>query len=105
MQVRLIIPGHDTSTPGNRYLRYLHEIADIAGGFTSWHGIGGWRSDKGYLVIEPVTIVDCNLVNSYWQLPEEGVDRFRVLAQQIAHDFRQEYVYLRIDGKVEYIKP
>lgn len=103
MNVRLIIP--DTIHNGNTD-DYLREIADIAGGFTATQGIGGWKDDKGNLVVEPVTIVDIAV-----GFQEHGLSvrvqliQLRNLAKTIARDLYQTCVFLSIDGKAEYVKP
>jgi hypothetical protein len=97
MNVRLIITECDDIHP------YLSRIADIAGGFTSWQGVGGWKDSHGQLEVEPVTIVDCTYDELY-RSEGETEDCFRDIARDIARDLNQDCVYLAIDGEVEYVK-
>ena len=101
MNVRLIIP-YDSI--GDCLRLYDKAIADIAGGFTSWQGTGGWKDYNGNLIVEPITVVDCHYENS-GKVDIVIVECFRNLAKRIAQDLRQECVYLAIDGKAEYIRP
>jgi hypothetical protein len=104
MNVRLIITECDDIHP------YLSRIADIAGGFTSWQGVGGWKDSHGQLEVEPVTIVECIIDDCGDRIGnmQLGADiiraDFRLLAQTIAKDLNQDCVYLAIDGVVEYVK-
>jgi hypothetical protein len=120
MNIRLIIPNqYDNGSNGYHHADpiglYGKRIADIAGGFTSWTGIGGWKDSQGVLESEPVTIVEASVP----KLPNNGplsrrmeqenvnarTECFRQLAADIAKDLNQDCVYLSIDGEVEYVKP
>jgi hypothetical protein len=103
MNIRLIIPlwqgGADLPCdclPINPQ-PYLSAIADITGGFTSWHGTGGWIDASGSLVVEPITIVECSIADCTDTFGKANC--FRSLAQRIAQDLGQVCVYLAIDGK------
>jgi hypothetical protein len=104
MNVRLIIPDCPHSkrwyTQGIR--PYLRTIAGIAGGYTSYRGYGGWIDDKGKLVEEPITIVDCSFDENDVDFPRDG---FHALARTIARELSQDCVFLSIDGKAEFIRP
>jgi hypothetical protein len=124
MNIRLIIPntftepGEDAQTGKPCTLKtcfrpldkYGSRIADIAGGFTSWVGIGGWKDSQGALIVEPVTIVECSIDECGDRIGnmQLGADiiraDFRLLARDIAKDLHQDCVYLSIDGVVEYVK-
>jgi hypothetical protein len=95
MNIRIIIPNCNRNT--SPLVAYGSRIADIAGGFTSWQGIGGWKDSQGALIIEPVTIVEASHGN------RGEIGQWRLLAADIARDLNQDCVYLAIDGKVEYI--
>jgi hypothetical protein len=98
MQVRLIVPNCNRST--SPVVAYGPRIANIAGGFTAVQGTGGWIDKNGVLVVEPVTVFDCDIPRS------DGSGRapaLRNLAEMIKADLRQDCVYLRIDDIVKYI--
>jgi hypothetical protein len=108
MQIRIIIPNNVALYPlccNGEWITpiqaYGQAIADIAGGFTSWQGIGGWKDSHGVLVVEPITIVEVNTETRKVDIPID----LRLLAQRIARELSQECVYLAIDGKAEYITP
>ena len=110
MNVRLIIPDPvdegTTHFPVKTVNGYLRTIADIAGGYTSYRGQGGWIDSKGLLVEEPITIVDCFVADSLTINGNNHVVRaFWELARTIAQELSQECVFLSIDGKAEFIKP
>ena len=118
MNVRLIIPEtyrnkdsfYDCNDTIATYLpRYLKTIANIAGGYTSYRGTGGWIDSKGELVEEPVTIVDVSTQShTDWGLSPTAITQvstFRKLARTIAAELSQECVFLSIDGKAEFIRP
>jgi hypothetical protein len=101
MNIRLIIPnvyspaglaGPEVETNVGRYLA---RIADIAGGFTSWQGMGGWTAADGSYITELVTIVDVDDSSG------NTIGQWRLLATDICRDLNQNSVYLRIDGHVE----
>ena len=99
MQVRLIVPNVFPNTIES----YGPEIADIAGGFTATLATGGWKDSSGSLLVEPVTVFDCNDETvSHWG-PEAIKDDWRSLAKRIADELSQDCVYLSFDGRVEYI--
>ena len=112
MNVRLIIPWCAVdklgSSPGcecsQHQAKYLRKIADIAGGYTSYRGHGGWIDDNGKLVEEPVTIVDCN-ISQFTRAYSDIAYAFRTLAKTIARELSQDCVFLSIDGKAEFIRP
>jgi hypothetical protein len=99
MHVRLIIPGIPDPCSD-----YLTRVVNIAGGFTTWQGIGGWKDGQGRLIIEPITIVEISFDSGGGLSDEVAADRFRHLATDIAKDLRQDCVYLAIDNVVEYVK-
>ena len=110
MNVRLIIPINSAlSTCPHDPTPYLRTIANIAGGYTSYRGQGGWINSMGLLVEEPVTIVDCNIQShTDWGLSPVAigcVKAFRALARTIAVELSQECVFLSIDGKAELVRP
>lgn len=108
MKIRLIVPNQYTDgfhhCKGSPVDDYGREIAEIAGGFTATQATGGWVDGSNLLVVEPVTVFDCHIgeFDESWHTKR---DRFRTLARKIAHELRQECVYLEIDGEVEFVKP
>lgn len=102
MNIRLIIPQQNKAKVYVNVARYLPRIANIAGGFTSWEGQGGWKDSQGQLIVEPITIVEASL-NDSAELNSFNVGTFRLLAQCIARDLGQDCVYLSVDGVVEYV--
>ena len=102
MQVRLIIPNVSDDT---QIALYEEAIADIAGGFTSWQGVGGWKDENGDLIVEYVTVVDTSLQGGDCMPTSLALSDLRYLAKRIARELNQKSVYLSIDGKVEYVKP
>jgi hypothetical protein len=104
MKIRLIIPNSYVSGAHAMVIdpvyQYGPRIADIAGGFTAWQAVGGWKDDKGLLIVEPVTVIDCDMT-----IAPGHVGAWRDLARTIAKDLHQTCVYLEIDGIVEYVKP
>jgi len=107
MNVRLIIPDlKDEAYFRNSYIEdKLKAIANIAGGYTSYRGHGGWIDSKGLLVEEPITIVDCSLEDCQRNWSRPIAPLFRQLARTIARELSQECVFLSIDGKAEFIRP
>jgi hypothetical protein len=111
MNVRLIIPNqypfpvYKDQEPIDPVTRYGRRIANIAGGFTSTQGTGGWIAPDGSLVMEPVTIFDCNLPKD-WDKTSNYLasNSFHCLAMDIARDLRQGSVCLSINGIMEYVK-
>lgn len=105
MKIRLIVPNeyHEHGTHDTNMVPYQSAIADIAGGFTASQAIGGWKDDKGTLIVEAVTVFDVQC-----EKPAKGEPRaigdFIRLARRIAQELSQECVYLEIDGIVDYIK-
>ena len=98
MKIRLIVPNCNRGT--SPLVAYGRTIAEIAGGFTASQATGGWKDDRGDLIVEPVTVFDCNVV------PDGKVcERFHNLAQEIAAELNQDCVYLEIDGFVSLVKP
>lgn len=102
MQIRLIIPQQNRAKVYANVAPYLSRVADIAGGFTSWEGQGGWKDSQGLLIVEPIIIVEADYDNS-GKVDTVIVQTCRDLAQDIARDLDQDCVYLEIDGKVEYV--
>ena len=105
MKIRLIVPNIPTfDVLHDRVQAYGREIAEIAGGFTATQATGGWIDGNGTLVVEPVTVFDCNVepVNGSHYNRLAGFYR---LAEKIAAELRQDCVYLEIDGEVEFVKP
>jgi hypothetical protein len=102
MQIRLIVP-HNTSVPP--IVAYGKSIASIAGGFTAMHATGGWIDDNGTLIVEPVVVFDADIADDASYSSDHGIGAIRSLASRICKERRQECVYLRIDGKVELVKP
>jgi hypothetical protein len=96
MQVRLIVPNCNRNT--SPIVAYGARIARIAGGFTAVQATGGWTDKDGVLVVEPVTVFDCDMTMAPGHL-----GAWRDLARTIKADLRQDCVYLRIDGIVEYV--
>jgi hypothetical protein len=78
-------------------------VAQIAGGYTSWEGIGGWISPEG-LLEEPVLIVEASLANDAAYSSEHGLGALRQLAHDICRDEKQDCVFLSFNGKVEYVR-
>lgn len=115
MQVRLIVPNRsgrsvDSCTFDSKPIEtYGPAIARIAGGFTASQATGGWLDANGVLVVEPVTVFDCDCRDDragieYRQVSNRAdADAFRDLARKVKADLRQDCVYLRIDGIVEMI--
>jgi hypothetical protein len=108
MNVRLIVPSQAADVKGTYHVDtitwYGRAIAGIAGGFTATQATGGWIDGKGDLVVEPVTVFDCDLQ------PVNGshyvcIAAFYRLAERIAAELHQDCVYLSIDGKVEFVEP
>jgi hypothetical protein len=97
MKIRLIV-SH-CGDCGKPLANYGPAIADIAGGFTAFQAIGGWKDDKGELIVEPVTVFDCFVV-------PDGVvcGKFYDLAKRIARELHQDCVYLEIDGTAQFVK-
>jgi hypothetical protein len=122
MNVRLIVPNCNRNTMP--VVAYGPAIARIAGGFTASQATGGWIDDSYKLIVEPVTVFDCDcpadLPFGYFcpGLEFDCADytkihcakcghraaRFRLLAQRICEELNQSCVYLEVDGKVEYVK-
>ena len=109
MQVRLIVPDCNRST--SPLVAYGKTIADIAGGFTATSAVGGWIDNQGQLIVEPVTVFDCNIDTNQMTVPvavpvycEFVWEKFTDLAKRIARELRQDCVYLAIDGRVELVK-
>ena len=95
MKIRLIVPNCNRNT--SPIVAYGLAIANIAGGFTAAQATGGWKDDQGNLIVEPVTVFDCDDAR-------EDIGAWRDLAKTIARDLNQTCVYLEIDGVVEYVK-
>jgi hypothetical protein len=110
MNIRLIVPlGQDLPRdcyPIDAVSRYGPAIADIAGGFTVTQATGGWKDNQGNLIVEPVTVFDCNIPNRSVLdlLAGSETIAFRQLARRVARELNQDCVYLSIDSCVEYIK-
>jgi hypothetical protein len=104
MNVRLIVPSEAIPCQCSPTRQYGKAIADLAGGFTATQGMGGWKDNNGFLVVEPVTVFDCYYDNSF-KVDCVIVDCFRDLARRIAGELKQDCVYLSIDGNAEFIKP
>ena len=106
MNVRLIVPNCNRNT--SPIVAYGPAIADIAGGFTATQGTGGWKDDQGNLVVEPVTVFDCDCtqaeVGNLGRYPGNCREQFRSLAKRIAVELNQDCVYLAIDNQVEFVK-
>jgi hypothetical protein len=103
MKVRLIVPNVNRNT--TPVVAYGSCIANIAGGFTASQAIGGWKDDKGELIVEPVTVFDCILPRDWNEFMGcLASSSFQCLAAVIARELHQDCVYLEIDGTVEYIK-
>jgi hypothetical protein len=135
MKIRLIVPNQYQGVQPNPLGRledrpalcvldvvatYGRKIAEIAGGFTATQATGGWIDGSNLLVVEPVTVFDCYIDkprcegyykggcgDTFSEHPCKGceIDAFWNLAWDIAHELRQDCVYLEIDGEVEFIKP
>jgi hypothetical protein len=76
-------------------------LASLFGGFTAYHGQGGWFSPEHGLIEENVTIVqaftdEAGLAN---------VGKVRELAQEIASAMEQEVVSVEVDGQLNFIAP
>lgn len=77
------------------------KLASLFGGFTAYHGQGGWFSDEHGLIEENVTIVQAFT-------DETGlakVEQVRELAQEIAKAMEQEVVSVEVDGQLNFIAP
>lgn len=65
--VRVVVPDlvQDGRTPRSRNLLEVVEdtLSNLAGGVTSYAGIGRWRDEYGVVHREPVTVVDSHLVH------------------------------------------
>jgi hypothetical protein len=104
MKIRLIVPNCNRNT--SPIVAYGPRIADICGGFTAYQATGGWKDDQGRLIVEPVTVFDCNVDATY--RPESHLrpqEHFRQLAHIIAVELSQECVYVEFDGAAEFVKP
>ena len=102
MKVRLIVPN--ASRVVSPLVAYGPVIADIAGGFTATQAIGGWKDDTGKLIVEPVTVFDCD-AEDYFANGKSTLLAFRTLAKKIGRELNQRRVYHSFDGKVELIEP
>lgn len=98
MKIRLIVPNCNRGT--SPLVAYGRTIAEIAGGFTASQATGGWKDDRGDLIVEPVTVFDCNV-----EPDGEVCTKFYNLAKRIAHELHQTCVFLEIDGIVQYVRP
>ena len=98
MKIRLIVPNCNRNT--SPIVASGLAIANIAGGFTATQATGGWVDNQGQLIVEPVTVFDCDDARE-----DIGAcyDSWRDLAKTIARDLNQTCVYLEIDGVVEYV--
>jgi hypothetical protein len=117
MKIRLIVPNRSNERDwanvrfaADPVHTYGPRIAAIAGGFTATQGTGGWTDDNGSLIVEPVTVFDIAIPQTFTFADIHnnisGVQSaFRNLAKTIAQDLHQECVYLEIDGQVEFVKP
>jgi hypothetical protein len=92
---------------------YGPAIAQIAGGFTATQATGVWTDAIGKLIMEPVTVFDCDIAitdgthGTRFPVAADGHScrDWRDLARRIARELHQECVYLAIDGVVEFVKP
>jgi hypothetical protein len=109
MKIRLIVPNEYREGGGTHDTNFLpiqSRIANICGGFTAYQATGGWKDDQGRLIVEPVTVFDCNVDATY--RPESHLrpqEHFRQLAHSIAVELHQECVYVEFDGAAEFVKP
>lgn len=77
------------------------KLASLFGGFTAYHGQGGWFSEEHGLIEENVTIVQAFT-------DEQGlakVGQVKELAQEIAREMEQEVVSVEVDGQLNFIAP
>jgi len=102
MQIRLIVPNVEWT--GSPVQAYGPAIADIAGGFTATQAVGGWKDSNGNLVVEPVTVFDCD-ITQFVQARSDIEAQFRDLARRIGWELSQDCVYLSINGIGEFVKP
>lgn len=75
------------------------KLANLFGGFTAYHGEGGWYSPEHGLIEESVTIVQA-------YTDEEGlskVPQVRELAKEIAQAMSQEVVSVEVNGELHFI--
>jgi len=76
-------------------------LASLFGGFTAYHGQGGWFSEEHGLIEENVTIVQAFTDAAGL----EKVGKVKELAQQIATEMEQEVVSVEVDGQLNFIAP
>lgn len=76
-------------------------LASLFGGFTAYHGQGGWFSPEHGLIEENVTIVQA--FTDADGLAKVG--KVKELAQQIAKEMEQEVVSVEVDGQLNFIAP
>lgn len=69
--------------------RYEDELIDLAGGFTLLRGVGGWRSERGEIVREPVRLYMIDVARG-----SRARERLQALADRIAFELQQEAVYV-----------
>ena len=105
MKIRLIVPNCNRGV--SPLVAYGPGIARIAGGFTASQATGGWIDDNRQLIVEPVTVFDCNVDVDVTGLPRGNwIDvqaQFTVLAKRIAVELNQTCVFLEVDDIVRYV--
>jgi hypothetical protein len=104
MKIRLIVPNFNRKV--SPIVAYGRLVAEIVGGFTATQATGGWIDGSNLLVVEPVTVFDITLLGAFHGPDHESgrVELLRNLARKIAAELRQDYVYLEIDGEVEFVR-
>lgn len=74
-------------------------LANLFGGFTSYHAEGGWYSPEHGLIEESVTVVQA-------YTDTEGltkVPQVRELAKEIASEMEQEAVSVEVNGELHFV--
>lgn len=101
-EARIVIPTEDKDGKalGAEFIsEFLHEAAELFGGYSAWCASGGWVNPDGKLMEELVEIVDIATAKG-----AEAQGKLEALAERIREAGNQWTVYLRLpSGVVELI--
>jgi hypothetical protein len=96
-EARIILPYDPDNVAPHAQLR--QELMNAYGGYTSFNGVGAWRSDKAD-IIEPIVVYDVAMAD----LSHDCIVLFGI-AKRICAAAQQECVYVRApDGYVHFVK-
>ncbi len=96
IEYKLIIPTHDNdgNSIGHIHDKLQRELCEVFGGFTQTEAFGGWRGDKGPVIMETVKVYSVAAV-----VEADGdfspIDWFRQRAKYICKAANQEAVYIQ----------